>query len=129
MDKADTDTPQVGPTEPSMTGQWSVCESFLAVLISNAPMFFPLPKRWLYDITNMTSSSQQNSSYPLAEIDTKRTGGSSTKKSRKGSNTVYPLSIPNNTAWGNDEAIVVTSGEVEKEREKGSVEEEERRSR
>ncbi|KAF1837104.1 hypothetical protein BDW02DRAFT_577369 [Decorospora gaudefroyi] len=35
----------VGPTEPSESGHWSVRESFVAVLISNAPMVFPLLKR------------------------------------------------------------------------------------
>ena len=98
------DAPQVGPTEPSLSGQWSVRESFLAVLISNAPMVFPLLKRWFYAASGMMSFSHYNSSGAV-----------------------------NYTAWGSDETIVVEGKDVgEVVKESGSLEpvqEEERRSR
>ncbi|KAF1914655.1 hypothetical protein BDU57DRAFT_478958 [Ampelomyces quisqualis] len=101
----------VGPTEPSESGQWSVRESFVAVLVSNTPMVFPLLKRW----AGIASSHSASGSYPLHEYDKSdgsklKSIGSTTmrsrgrKKSRGGF--VHPLSIPNDTAWGSDEAIV-----------------------
>ncbi|KAF2026773.1 hypothetical protein EK21DRAFT_115504 [Setomelanomma holmii] len=76
----------VGPTEPSESGQWSVRESFVAILVSNAPMVFPLLKRWTYT-TVVWERKRKDSAYK------------------------HPLSIPNDTAWGSDEAIVKTQQE------------------
>ncbi|CAN9176266.1 unnamed protein product [Alternaria alternata] len=105
----------VGPTQPSESGQWSVRESFLAVVISNGPMVFPLFKRWFYAATGMVSSHRKSSkaaTYPLDSMnkngESKQTeassGGRSGNKRSRGFQ--HPLSIPNDTAWGSDEAIV-----------------------
>ncbi|KAH7406988.1 hypothetical protein DE146DRAFT_778586 [Phaeosphaeria sp. MPI-PUGE-AT-0046c] len=92
----------VGPTEPSESGQWSVRESFVAVLVSNTPMVFPLLR------------SCASGSYPLHDYD-KSVGsglksiGSTTVRSggrKRSRGFQHPLSIPNDTAWGSDEAIV-----------------------
>ncbi|KAF2679284.1 hypothetical protein K458DRAFT_346923 [Lentithecium fluviatile CBS 122367] len=117
----------VGANEPSESGQWSVRESFVAVLVSNAPMVFPLFKRWFYAATNLTSSGFRSNtpgqSYPL-DSNIKRTGGGNSH-ARSGSNPLsgrhkknyqHPLSIPNDTAWGSDEHIVHTGeGEGKKD--------------
>ncbi|KAF2790144.1 hypothetical protein K505DRAFT_283155, partial [Melanomma pulvis-pyrius CBS 109.77] len=104
----------VGANEPSESGQWSVRESFVAVLVSNAPMVFPLFKRWFYSISGLTSSgfkSNNANSYPL-ESNNKNSkgytpsGSQAHSRSKKGRNFQHPLSIPNDTAWGSDEAIV-----------------------
>jgi hypothetical protein len=116
MPFSDTNSPQVGPTEPSESGQWSVRESFVAILISNAPMVFPLLKRWTYTTIGLASMDHNcctAGSYPLGEIDKSKTGNSgsiarSGEGKRKDSMFRHPLSIPNDTAWGSDEAIVKT---------------------
>ncbi|KAF3003712.1 hypothetical protein E8E13_009128 [Curvularia kusanoi] len=105
----------VGPTQPSESGQWSVRESFLAVVISNGPMIFPLFKRWAYAATGIVSSNRQSdkaATYPLDSQNqlttSKQTVASSGLRSskKKSRGFQHPLSIPNDTAWGSDEAIV-----------------------
>lgn len=112
-------TLQVGPTGPSKSGQWSVRESFVAVLVSNTPMVFPLLKSWSCTVLGIVSSHTKSSaaasgSYPLHDYD-KSTGsalksiGFATVRSggrKKSKAFQHPLSIPNDTAWGSDEAIV-----------------------
>ncbi|KAF2708822.1 hypothetical protein K504DRAFT_380567 [Pleomassaria siparia CBS 279.74] len=115
----------VGANEPSESGQWSVRESFLAVIISNAPMIFPLFKRWFYSVSGMTSSgfrSDNAHSYPL-KSNTKgskvhiRSGSQPHLRSKKEKKHQHPLSVPNDTAWGSDEAIVT----VEQSGKKGAM--------
>jgi hypothetical protein len=78
-------------------------------------MMFPLFKRWFYAATGVMSSHHQSTkeaSYPHDSQTKKRqskyTGGSSGLQSgnKKSRNFQHPLSIPNDTAWGSDEAIV-----------------------
>lgn len=113
-----TSATQVGPTQPSESGQWSVRESFLAVVISNGPMIFPLFKRWFYAATGMVSSHRKSSkaaTYPLDSVNraegSKQTGASSGLRSgnKRSRGFQHPLSIPNDTAWGSDEAIVTVN--------------------
>ncbi|KAF1968737.1 hypothetical protein BU23DRAFT_572133 [Bimuria novae-zelandiae CBS 107.79] len=104
-----------GPTQPSESGQRSVRESFLAVVISNGPMVFPLFKRWIYAATGMVSSHRKSSKsafYPLDSVnkngERKHTGASSGGQScsKRSRGFQHPLSMPNDTAWGSDEANV-----------------------
>ncbi|KAF2828006.1 hypothetical protein CC86DRAFT_465801 [Ophiobolus disseminans] len=111
----------VPPTSPSESGQWSVRESFVAMLVSNAPMVFPLLKRWSNAALGLSSSHPSHTarSYPLDGY------GSRTRENRKKSGFKHPLSIPMDTmgmAWASDEAIVKKDGEVEGEERKGGRE-------
>ncbi|KAF2852522.1 hypothetical protein T440DRAFT_526005 [Plenodomus tracheiphilus IPT5] len=92
----------VGPTEPSKSGQWSVRESFLAVLVSNAPMVFPLLRRWSIVAIGIVSTSRKDKK----SRGSRRTAEGSHEKSGKKHRVLHPLSIPNDTAWGSDDAIV-----------------------
>ncbi|KAL1865420.1 hypothetical protein VTK73DRAFT_5264 [Phialemonium thermophilum] len=89
----------VGATEPSESGQWSVRETFVAVMVSNAPHVVPLVKIWVNKLrgygTNSSKSNNTPGSYQLE----------STRKSRS-KKFNHPLSIPNETAWHSDEAIM-----------------------
>lgn len=78
-------------------------------------------KRWFYAATGMVSSHRKSSkaaTYPLDSVyktgegKTRTSSGlrSSNKKSR---NYQHPLSIPNDTAWGSDEAIVTVNKDGE----------------
>lgn len=80
-------------------------------------MVFPLLKSWSCTVLGIVSSHHKSSasgSYPLRDYD-KSTGsglksiGSATVRSggrKKSRGFQHPLSIPNDTAWGSDEAIV-----------------------
>lgn len=81
-------------------------------------MIFPLFKRWFYAATGMVSSHRKNSkeaTYPLDSVNktggSKRTGASSGLRSgnKKSRGFQHPLSLPNDTAWGSDEAIVTVN--------------------
>ncbi|KAL5117972.1 hypothetical protein ACEQ8H_004117 [Pleosporales sp. CAS-2024a] len=109
----------VGPTSPSESGQWSVRESFVAVLVSNTPMVFPLVKRWSKSLLNLSShhghadADADANGYPLADYQAKsKSDGSSRFRTRRGGFR-HPLSIPNDTAWASDEAIVREGQEEE----------------
>ncbi|KAI9872230.1 MAG: hypothetical protein M1830_001881, partial [Pleopsidium flavum] len=91
----------LGETDPAQSGEWSVRESFVAVVVSNFPMVYPLFQRWYRKIRGQdTKSSSVDPSYRLDS--NPRTG-----RSKKSKNFQHPLSIPNDTAWGSDEAIVL----------------------
>jgi hypothetical protein len=82
-------------------------------------MVFPLLKRWSCAIIGIASSHHKFSmsgSFPLEDHDSnqKSTGSSSKAKSafaKRYGGFRHPLSIPNDTAWGSDEAIVTVEGE------------------
>lgn len=64
-------------------------------------MVYPLFQRWYHGITGTCSkASSSGSNIKLSS------GVSSSKKSKRGKPFQHPLSIPNDTAWGSDEAIV-----------------------
>lgn len=84
-------------------------------------MIFPLFKRWFYATTGMMSSYRKSSKTATYQLDSVNKAGeskteassgirSSNKKSR---NYQHPLSIPNDTAWGSDEAIVTVNKDGE----------------
>ncbi|KAH6668387.1 hypothetical protein B0J14DRAFT_566918 [Halenospora varia] len=74
-------------------------ESFVAVLVSNLPMVFPLFQGWWRVARGQPSnSSSMQPSYPIN--DEPQHGSHSRKKHS------HPLFTTNNTAWASDEAIV-----------------------
>lgn len=93
-------------------------------------MVFPLLKRWSYAAAGVVSTQRKDDkgSWPLAIVSkdgsSKRTAershvGSGFRKNRA----QHPLSIPNDTAWGSDEAIVTLGhdGEQDISKKKGTV--------
>lgn len=99
-------------------------------------MVFPLLKSWSCTILGIVSSHHKSSasgSYSLHEYD-KSAGsglksiGSATVRSggrKKSRGFQHPLSIPNDTAWGSDEAIV-TKEQDGKKSDQGKLSEESR---
>ncbi|KAJ4294060.1 hypothetical protein N0V90_007749 [Kalmusia sp. IMI 367209] len=98
-----------GEYEVSQSGPWSVRESFLAVLVSNAPVVVPLLKLYLLKLTSLTASSSKNQSYQLDSQDKRsKPSSGSHEKSRdagKKKRFAHPLSLP--TKWGSDEEITM----------------------
>jgi hypothetical protein len=83
-------------------------------------MVFPLLKRWVYASTSIESSKgSAGASFPLHDFDVsagsklKSIGSSKMRSSSKKriDAILHPLSIPNDTAWGSDEAIVTMNKE------------------
>ncbi|KAL9004278.1 MAG: hypothetical protein Q9188_002913 [Gyalolechia gomerana] len=89
-----------GENGPQQAGEWSICESFVAVIVGNLPMLYTLFQRLQQRPKTWNKSSENKRSYPLNSY---RTGGSS-KKAKKFH---HPLSMPNDTAMDSDERIVV----------------------
>ncbi|KAF1840946.1 uncharacterized protein K460DRAFT_250866, partial [Cucurbitaria berberidis CBS 394.84] len=101
-----------GEYEISQSGPWSVRESFLAVLVSNAPVVVPLFKRWFQDMTGTATShfrSGKSDSYQLDSQNKDSKSGShansTSKDVKKKKKFHHPLSLPTNTKWGSDEDI------------------------
>jgi hypothetical protein len=73
-------------------------------------MVFPLLKRWMYAATGMASSSHKGSgrvSFPLHGYDNSGTKSGGSRSRKRSAAVQHPLSIPNDTAWASDEAIVM----------------------
>ncbi|PGH08076.1 hypothetical protein AJ79_06076 [Helicocarpus griseus UAMH5409] len=91
-----------GERGPEEAGRWSCRESFVAVMIGNLPMVYPLFKGWFDKAkSSYIGASKEGSSYHLSSRlqSSKKSGGRNKRH-------LHPLSIPNDTAWGSDEAIV-----------------------
>ncbi|KAL4817640.1 hypothetical protein BDW67DRAFT_183446 [Aspergillus spinulosporus] len=99
-----------GANGAQQAGSWACRETFVAVIIGNAPMIYPflrrVAKRAGIYITTYTHRTGQSQSYPLASADDKlRSAGngrsigmSQTSKKRRFR---HPLSIPD-TQWRDD---------------------------
>jgi hypothetical protein len=88
---------QSGANGAEQAGEWSIRESFVAVLVNNMPMLYSL----FQYLTRRTSAPASHShSYKLASW---RSGESSNKRSKRFR---HPLSVPNDTVNGSDEHIV-----------------------
>jgi hypothetical protein len=92
---------QDSPEGPQLAGEWSCRESFVAVLISNIPVLFPLALQGFKHIKDATtkSSSRGNSkgsslSYKLTSL---VTIGAKDKKDR--GRFRHPLSLPDETRY------------------------------
>ncbi|RYP50150.1 hypothetical protein DL768_004267 [Monosporascus sp. mg162] len=100
----------VGATEPSESGQWSVRETFVAVLVSNGPQVVPLFRVWCKKAKGLTTESAHPGSYQLEESkkrSNKNTpSGSNQSSQQRKKKFLHPLSIPNDTAWESHEAII-----------------------
>ncbi|KAJ5092648.1 hypothetical protein NUU61_007518 [Penicillium alfredii] len=95
-----------GANGAQQAGSWACRETFVAVVIGNAPMIYPLFRRaarraGLYLTTK--AGSQSYPAYPLSDNDTSNHGYPKRKKFR------HPLSIPADTQWNttSDEQMIL----------------------
>ncbi|KAL8991299.1 MAG: hypothetical protein Q9169_007899 [Polycauliona sp. 2 TL-2023] len=95
-----------GAKGAAQAGQWSIRESFIAVVVGNLPMLYTLFQRLQQYGTNSFNRSADKKSYQLGSY---RTGGSSKMGAKKAKKFQHPLSMPNDTAMDSDERIVVDS--------------------
>ncbi|KAL9606526.1 MAG: hypothetical protein Q9179_000312 [Wetmoreana sp. 5 TL-2023] len=94
-----------GANGPQQAGEWSIRESFIAVVVGNLPMLYTLFQRIQAYGTGSFNRSSGKRSHPLGSY---RTGGSS-RMGKKPKKFHHPLSMPNDTAMDSDERIVVES--------------------
>ncbi|KAB8227200.1 hypothetical protein BDV23DRAFT_191355 [Aspergillus alliaceus] len=99
-----------GANGAQQAGSWACRETFVAVVIGNAPMIYPLCRRiarragWYISTKGMASGQ----SYPLT--DSGGRSGTRTKESRK-KRFRHPLSIPETqTGWGEERGILPSEG-------------------
>ncbi|KAL8948264.1 MAG: hypothetical protein Q9222_005535 [Ikaeria aurantiellina] len=92
-----------GVNGPQQAGEWSIRESFIAVVVGNLPMLYTLWQRLQQIGPTSWRGSSDKRSYPMGSY---RTGGSS-KMGKKAKKFQHPLSMPNDTAMDSDERIVV----------------------
>ncbi|CAI7594279.1 unnamed protein product [Penicillium glandicola] len=95
-----------GANGAQQAGSWACRETFVAVVIGNVPMIYPLIRRFTKRAGLYISSrggSQSYPGYPLSDADTGGGGHSRRKRFR------HPLSIPGDTQWNtmSDEQMIL----------------------
>ncbi|KAJ5607606.1 hypothetical protein N7537_004225 [Penicillium hordei] len=95
-----------GANGAQQAGSWACRETFVAVVIGNIPMIYPLVRRFTKRAGLYISSkggSESYPGYPLSDADTGGGGYSRRKKFR------HPLSIPADTQWNtiSDEQMIL----------------------
>ncbi|KAL2819976.1 hypothetical protein BJX63DRAFT_418544 [Aspergillus granulosus] len=109
-----------GANGAQQAGSWACRETFVAVIIGNAPMIYPFFRRiakraGLYVTTRTrpsTRSRTRSQSYPLSDGEDLKNGGKvSTNRSQisKKRRFRHPLSLPE-TQWRDDEGTLMGSG-------------------
>ncbi|KAG0157355.1 hypothetical protein PDIDSM_4540 [Penicillium digitatum] len=93
-----------GANGAQQAGSWACRETFVAVVIGNIPMIYPLIRRFTRRAGLYISSrgdSESYPGYPLSDVDT--SGGYSRRKKF-----LHPLSIPTDTLWNtiSDEQLI-----------------------
>ncbi|KAL4997087.1 hypothetical protein BDV10DRAFT_201991 [Aspergillus recurvatus] len=104
-----------GANGAQQAGSWACRETFVAVIIGNAPMIYPflrrVAKRAGVYISTHTHHTGQSQSYPLASSDDKTRSVGMTQASKK-RRFRHPLSIPD-TQWRDDGETAVAGDEDE----------------
>lgn len=107
--QADTSVLQVGDSDPSQSGYWSVRESFVSFVLTNMPMLYPLLKNFLVKIgttlalTNNGGSGRATSTGHAYRLE-------SYPKHKKTRNK-DPNPVPEETRYGSNERIVSSDDE------------------
>jgi hypothetical protein len=78
-------------------------------------MTFPLFKRWYYNATGLTSSGQKSNQGQSYQLNSNTPKSGSQPRSKNARNYQHPLSLPNDTAWGSDEAIMTVNANGKKD--------------
>ncbi|KAE8145823.1 hypothetical protein BDV25DRAFT_144306 [Aspergillus avenaceus] len=110
----------------SQAGSWACRETFVAVIIGNAPMIYPLFRRMARRAGWYISSRGADNSYPLADSD--GTPGNSGTGQSKRRRFRHPLSLPDTqwgtaseTQWGGSDERGILSGERFWDEERASL--------
>ncbi|KAL8831735.1 MAG: hypothetical protein Q9170_005165 [Blastenia crenularia] len=111
LDIASHDQEESGINGPQQAGEWSIRESFVAVIVGNLPMLYTLVQRLQQHGSRSWNKSSDKRSYPLNSYQ-------SSKMAKKAKKFHHPLSMPNDTAMDSDERIVI---EPKQEHEQGST--------
>ena len=102
---------QVGDTDPSQSGYWSVRESFVSFVLTNMPMLYPLLKSFLERIGTTLALTNNNagSGRDISTGQAYRLGRypNQHKKTRNKD----PNPLPEETRYGSNERIVSLDGE------------------
>ncbi|CRL29225.1 unnamed protein product [Penicillium camemberti] len=93
-----------GANGAQQAGSWACRETFVAVVIGNIPMIYPLVRRFTRRAGLYISSRGGSESYPGYHLSEADTGGYSRRKKFR-----HPLSIPGDTQWNtiSDEQMIL----------------------
>ncbi|CAI7646505.1 unnamed protein product [Penicillium palitans] len=93
-----------GANGAQQAGSWACRETFVAVVIGNIPMIYPLVRRFTMRAGLYISSRGGSESYPGYHLSEADTGGYSRRKKFR-----HPLSIPGDTQWNtiSDEQMIL----------------------
>jgi hypothetical protein len=107
--QTDTRVFQVGDSDPSQSGYWSVRESFVSFVLTNMPMLYPLLKSFLEKIGTTLAFTHTNggSGQPTSAGQGYRLESYPHKKTRN----TDPNPMPDETRYGSNERIVSLDGE------------------
>ncbi|KAL8721224.1 MAG: hypothetical protein Q9225_002036 [Loekoesia sp. 1 TL-2023] len=92
-----------GANGPAQAGEWSIRESFIAVIVGNLPMLYTLFQRIQQHGPSSWNKSTDKKSYQLGSY----RSAASSKRAKKAKKFHHPLSMPNDTAMDSDERIIV----------------------
>ncbi|CAI7665647.1 uncharacterized protein N7487_008003 [Penicillium crustosum] len=95
-----------GANGAQQAGSWACRETFVAVVIGNIPMIYPLVRRFTKRAGLYISSRGGSESYPGYHLSEADTGGGGYSRRRKFR---HPLSIPADTQWNtmSDEQMIL----------------------
>lgn len=91
----------------SQSGPWSVRESFLGIVVTNAPVVIPMLKRSIDRIAGAASTHVKSSKGDSYQLSSQASKGKpiDSQKEKKKKRFHHPLSLP--TKWGSDELITM----------------------
>src|ERR1700761_2070761 len=89
-----TNSLQAGANGAEQAGSWACRETFVAVVIGNVPMIYPLIRRVARRAGLYLTTKTGSQSYPAYQLSDGDTGGYPRRKKFR-----HPLSIPGTTQW------------------------------
>ncbi|KAI2715131.1 hypothetical protein CBS147332_4785 [Penicillium roqueforti] len=94
-----------GANGAQQAGSWACRETFVAVIIGNIPMIYPLIRRFTKRAGLYITSRNESESYPGYHLSDADTGGGYSKRKKFR----HPLSIPGDTQWNtiSDEQMIL----------------------
>lgn len=102
---------QVGDSDPSQSGYWSVRESFVSFVLTNMPMLYPLLKSFLAKIGTTLALTNNNGESGRATSSGQAYRLGSYPNQHKKTRNKDPNPMPEDTRYGSNERIVSVDGE------------------
>lgn len=102
---------QVGDSDPSQSGYWSVRESFVSFVLTNMPMLYPLLKRFLEKIGATLALTNNNGESGRISSNGQAYRLRSYPNQHKKTRNKDPNPVPEETRYGSNEHIVSVDGE------------------